>query len=262
MNKNIERVNSIMNNGTETNEFIKMMTMPDDEFKKVYDVFKENMEEAFDTKEYREQVINLMKNYPSGNIDGELAAMEDAIKDFTTSINEDEELSKEKKDVLSLVINKSFSSLSKIMENPRNMVKVKVQRLKDSIKLPTYAHPTDAGADIAAAETVTIEPNSTTLVPTGLKFAIPKGYEISIRPRSGLSLNTPLRIANSPATIDAQYRGEVKIIMTNTGDKPYTINEGDRIAQAIINPVPMIEWEEVSILDSTDRNDKGFGSTG
>jgi len=94
-----------------------------------------------------------------------------------------------------------------------------------------------------------------------LRLAIPKGYEIQVRPRSGLSLKTNLRIANAPGTIDADYRGELCILMSNIGTKPYTINAGDKVAQLVIAPTPMMVFEETSISTETDRGEGGFGST-
>ena len=129
--------------------------------------------------------------------------------------------------------------------------------------MPSYAHDGDAGADIRAslAEPMTIEPHTWKAVPTGLFANIPYGYEIQIRPRSGLSLKTNLRIANAPGTIDAEYRGEVGVIVENTGNLTATISKGDKIAQMVVMPVPMIKWEEVDELSQTSRGEGGYGST-
>ena len=105
---------------------------------------------------------------------------------------------------------------------------------------------------------------SAKIVKTGIAVAIPAGYEIQIRPRSGLSLKSKLRIANAPGTIDTEYRGEIGIIMTNTGDVPYVIDKGMKIAQMVIAPTPMIKWNEVTTVEelgTTDRGADGFGST-
>ena len=127
--------------------------------------------------------------------------------------------------------------------------------------IPEYAHVTDAGADIYAIEDMAVKPHTTVLVRTGLKVAIPTGYEIQIRPRSGMSLKTTMRIANTPGTIDAGYRGEVCVIMENTGNLTYNISKGDKVAQMVITPVPMINWIETNELDNADRGEGGFGST-
>lgn len=145
-----------------------------------------------------------------------------------------------------------------------NNIRVRVKKLREDAVIPEYKTPGAAGFDLVAAEDVTINAGETVTVPTGLAFEIPEGYELQIRPRSGLSLKTPLRIANSPGTIDSDYRGEVKIIVTNTGqcDDYYNIYKGDRIAQGVIVPVMRAEFKEVDELSETSRGYGGFGSTG
>lgn len=146
----------------------------------------------------------------------------------------------------------------------RENVEVFVELCREDVQIPQYAREGDAGMDIRAAETVVIAPKKTVLIPTGLKVAIPDGYEIQVRPRSGLSLKTPLRVANSPGTIDAGYRDEVCIIMQNTSDdSEFTIEKGDRVAQFVLQKVPRICFTHVeSVKDiGTDRGG-GFGSTG
>jgi dUTP pyrophosphatase len=159
------------------------------------------------------------------------------------------------------------------------IVDIKIELCREGAVFPRYANPYDAGMDIYAAEDCLIKPGETVPVPTGLKLAIPPGYEVQIRPRSGISLKTLLRIPNSPATIDSGYRGEVMVIMHNlaTGspDKVYTlkdegnpqgsylIKKGDRIAQMVLSKVPRIRWEQVDDVKrfGTDRGG-GFGSSG
>lgn len=140
-------------------------------------------------------------------------------------------------------------------------IKVKViNKSKDD--LPVYTTSGSAGMDIRSNENITLEPGQTQVIKTGLFMAIPKGYEIQVRPRSGLSLNTKLRVANSPGTIDSDYRGEVGVILDNIGDTTITFFSGERIAQLVLQEVLQIEWDEVESLDETDRAEKGFGSTG
>ena len=115
---------------------------------------------------------------------------------------------------------------------------------------------------ILSQKPIEIEPGETKLLQTGLKFEIPHGFELQIRPRSGLSLKTKLRVANAPGTIDSDYRGEVAVIMTNTGKETVTINHGDRIAQAVLSPVYQMEFVECDDLLETERGNGGFGSTG
>lgn len=134
----------------------------------------------------------------------------------------------------------------------------------EDIPLPQYETDHAAGMDVRAAvtEPVTLQPGERTLVPTGLRIALPAGFEAQIRPRSGLAIKHGLSLLNSPGTIDADYRGEIRIIIANLGQKPYTIERGDRIAQMIIAPVTRAEWDVVSELQDTARGEGGFGSTG
>lgn len=141
-------------------------------------------------------------------------------------------------------------------------MKVKIKRLNDNAVIPQYATPGAAGFDLHASENRTIFPGETALVPTGLSIEIPNGYEMQVRPRSGVSLKTGLRVANSPGTVDSDYRGEVCIIMHNTGDAGLDIFSGDRIAQGVICPVLQVSFEEVDDLSDTKRGSGGFGSTG
>lgn len=158
-------------------------------------------------------------------------------------------------------------------------VKIYLEVCREDAIVPTYANEGDSGMDVYAAEDVVIEPGQTVIVPTGIKLAIPKGYEIQVRPRSGISYKTPLRISNSPGTIDSGYRDELGIIMSNTSEKSdyslteinssgnkkgtYKINKGDRIAQIVLQIVPRINFIKVDSVKEigTDRGG-GFGSTG
>lgn len=142
-------------------------------------------------------------------------------------------------------------------------VTVYIEICREDVKLPQYANLFDAGMDVSAAEDVKLFPNKTVVIPTGLKVAIPEGYEIQVRPRSGLSLKTPLRIANAPGTIDTYFRNEIGIIVTNTDGAFYHIKKGDRIAQIVLSEVPRIKWEQVNDI-TIIKGDRGggFGSTG
>ena len=183
----------------------------------------------------------------------------------------------------------------------QKQIKVYVERCKENVVLPAYANPGDAGMDVCAAEDIIIHPGECKVIPTGLKIGIPEGYEVQVRPRSGLSLHTPLRVANAPGTIDSGYRNEVGILMHNTScpdctslskrhvpDHPtdvslditmeqtqwsldtkgnqkgtYIIQKGDRIAQLILMPILHLQWEEIDDI-SAIKGDRGggFGSTG
>lgn len=146
-------------------------------------------------------------------------------------------------------------------------VQVKVFVCRDGVSLPEYANIGDAGMDVRASEDIVINPGETRVVPTGLRMVIPCGYEIQVRPRSGMSLKTPLRVANTPGTIDSGYRGEIGVILWNSSDSlSYTINKGDRIAQIVMCryvEMSLTEVDEETILKcSSKRGTGGFGSTG
>ena len=145
-------------------------------------------------------------------------------------------------------------------------VQVPVLRLPHGadLSLPTYATPFSAGVDLRAAidQTMVLPPLGRTAVPTGLAVALPEGYEAQVRPRSGLALNEGVTVLNSPGTIDADYRGEIKVILINLSHRPFAIERGQRIAQLIVAPVVQIEWSEVHMLEKTERGAGGHGSTG
>ena len=130
--------------------------------------------------------------------------------------------------------------------------------------LPQYATPLSAGMDLRAnLETpITIQPGQRLLVPTGLYIALPEGYEAQIRPRSGLAIKHGITVLNSPGTIDADYRGEINIILVNLSEKPFTIEDGERIAQMVVARHDRAEWVETTVLDETQRGRGGFGHTG
>jgi dUTP pyrophosphatase len=145
-------------------------------------------------------------------------------------------------------------------------VPVRVRRLvhNQDLPLPTYATDGAAGMDLqaAVAAPVTIAPGQRVLIPTGLAIALPPGYELQIRPRSGLALRNGIVLPNSPGTIDEDYRGEIQVIVMNAGSEAFVVERGTRIAQAVLAPVVRAGWEEVADLDVTARNEGGFGSTG
>jgi dUTP pyrophosphatase len=145
-------------------------------------------------------------------------------------------------------------------------VEVAVIRLPHAadLPLPAYATADAAGMDLlaAVAAPVAIPPGGRALIPTGLAIALPSGYELQVRPRSGLALRHGIVLPNSPGTIDADYRGEVQVIVMNAGEIPFTVERGMRIAQAVLAPVVRVAWREATTLDATARGTGGFGSTG
>lgn len=147
---------------------------------------------------------------------------------------------------------------------PSDKVEIRVKRLNNGagLPLPVYASAGAAGMDICAAEAITLKPGKRAAVPTGFAFAIPHGYEIQVRPRSGLALKNGITCLNTPGTIDCDYRGEVKVILANLGDEEFAIQRGDRIAQLVVAAAPQATISEVDHLDETARGAGGFGSTG
>lgn len=241
-------------------QLFQLIDLPDAKFDQIYPQLQSMAETTFKSGAFQKDVLQNLTVYKASNevdIEAERATVEELIKE----IKEDDTLSANKQAFLISILEAATLSVYDLMQNPRERVEVKIQLISSTAKIPTYAHPTDAGADIFANETVVFEPGETKIVPTGIKVAIPAGYEIQIRPRSGMSLKTGMRIANAPGTIDSDYRGEVGVIMTNTFNSKWTIMSGDKIAQMVIAPVPMIKWIETDNLDETERGEGGFGST-
>lgn len=138
------------------------------------------------------------------------------------------------------------------------------QKLNHSFGLPTYSTPGSAGMDLRAniTDTFILKAGERTVIGTGLFIALPEGYELQVRPRSGLALKHGVTVLNTPGCVDADYRGEIGVILINHSKEDFVINPGDRIAQAIVTNVEQVEWNEVIELDETERGSGGFGSTG
>ena len=147
---------------------------------------------------------------------------------------------------------------------PSPEIAIRLKRLPHGadLPLPAYATAHAAGLDVVAAEALTLAPGARHAVATGFAIAIPEGYEVQVRPRSGLALKHGITCLNTPGTIDADYRGEVKVILANLGTEPFAIGRGDRIAQLVPAPVQQARFAEVDELDETARGAGGFGSTG
>lgn len=143
-------------------------------------------------------------------------------------------------------------------------MKLQILRLSHSadLPLPSYATPGSAGMDLRSAEALTLKPGARALVGTGIAIALPPNFEAQVRPRSGLAVKHGVTVLNSPGTIDADYRGEIKVPLINLGTEDFVIARGDRIAQMVVAPVTMAELIEVDVLDETVRGAGGFGSSG
>ena len=144
------------------------------------------------------------------------------------------------------------------------MVKVLIKKLDPTVQLPEYKTSGASGMDLTAftEKPINVKPKTSSLVPTGLSIAFHENYEIQIRPRSGLAAKNNITVLNTPGTIDSDYRGEIKVIIYNHGNKDFEINNGDRIAQMVLSPIVKIEFEETDNLPETVRGERGFGSTG
>ncbi len=144
------------------------------------------------------------------------------------------------------------------------MVKILIKRLSSKVTMPQYKTIGSSGMDIAAFldNEILIKPSEKKIIPTGVKLKIPKGYEVQIRPRSGLAANNDITVLNTPGTIDSDYRGEIKVILFNHGKNIFKVENGLRIAQMVLCPVIEANLSEVEIIDETERGEGGFGSTG
>lgn len=139
---------------------------------------------------------------------------------------------------------------------------VKIKKLTPDAHTPQYAHFGDSGADLLATETAVLKPLERTAVGTGLSAEVPQGFELQVRPKSGLAIKSGLTVLNTPGTIDFGYRGEIKVILINLSNEEYTVEKGQKVAQLVVCPVAYAEFKEVDELSDTSRGEGGFGSTG
>jgi len=144
------------------------------------------------------------------------------------------------------------------------MTEILIKRLSKEVSLPKYETNGSSGMDLAANidANINIDPGKTAIIPTGLALSIPKGFEVQIRPRSGLAAKQKITVLNTPGTIDADYRGEIKVILINLGHEPFEVEKGLRIAQMVVCPIVQAQLKEVDDLNETERGKGGFGSTG
>ena len=144
------------------------------------------------------------------------------------------------------------------------MIKILIKRLSKQVSLPKYETSGSSGMDLAANidTNINIDPGKSAIIPTGLALSIPKGFEVQIRPRSGLAAKQKISVLNTPGTIDADYRGEIKVILINLGEEPFKVEKGLRVAQMVVCPIVQAQLKEVDDLSETERGKGGFGSTG
>lgn len=240
--------------------FSEILSQPDSTFDSIYPTLLNRIKTVFDSPLFQKNVLSTLEMAPITDLSKEKTN----IKNLLDEVDKDESLSENKKNFIHLLLEGTVNAIEQLIDYDRELIPVKIYKLNPEANLPRYAHNSDAGADVESIETVIVPAHQTIIAKTGIAVGIPSGYEIQLRPRSGISAKTNLRIANSVATIDSGYTGEIGVIITNIGDEDYTINKGDKIAQMLIAETPMIKWEEVSSIEElgeTERGANGYGST-
>ena len=257
------------------NQFVEafedLFKMEDEELERAKPTIEQNLLQSLSGPAAMETINEYFKQcdlmgYSLDDYKKDIEMGRSVIYDMMESVKEAYQNSQVKCEIVDMVTAalESFQSLVTLQLAGRDNPYVGIELLQENAKLPTYAHDGDQGADIYCPETTVIPANARGfMVHTGLKLLIPFGWAIAIRPRSGMSKNTPLRISNSPATIDQQYRGEICILFDNLSDKPYEIKEGERIAQFILEKNYHANYTQVdSVEPDTERGEGGFGSSG
>lgn len=264
------------------------MMLPEDEFALVHEYILNELEKSLNSMD--DKLLMLQAMNASGI---KVEDLEDLLQEIVDTVSEEMKghFSPQKIDFLVRFMSTIMNALMDAEGIAKRIITVPIELAHEDAKLPAYAKPGDAGLDVYAIEDIEIKPGETKIIPTGIKIALPLGYEVQVRPRSGLSVKTPLRIANSPGTIDANYRGEIGVIVHNTEPKikdleyerefndrglpkgiklksiefgaGYTITKGMRFAQIVLNEVPSIAFLEVSnVGEIGESRESGFGGTG
>ena len=260
-----------------------LLSLDDENFEKLAGLYLLEMQKSLSSPQVQTTMAQMLNS--------EGITLEQLRQDFDNHISKiDSELgdilSDKKKDFLRQVMIVVYNSIAETEGISKKIIQIPIEKCHDNAKIPVYANLTDAGADLYAVEDIIINPGETVLVPTGLKVAIPRGYEIQVRPKSGRALKTKMRVANSPGTIDAGYRDEIKVIIDNIEPpfkdikyhfddegkviidsilhgSSYSISKGDKFAQLVLNEVPKMDFVEVeSVSKYTGNRGGGFGSTG
>lgn len=259
-----------------------LLALPEDQFALLAPVFLEEMEHGYNdpaTQLVLVQMYNL-QGVKEEDLREEYFKLADAIDEVA------DQFSAQKRDFLKQMLFLNLNVMAAAEGIAKRIINIPIELCHPNAKMPAYAHLTDAGMDIYALEDITIAPGETVLVPTGIKVALPAGYELQVRPKSGRCLKTKLRVANTPGTIDAGYRDEIGVIIDNIdapirkihipynnrpltiGDiefgQSYTIGKGEKFAQLVLSEVPKVAWYQVdSVTNAEGENRKGgFGSTG
>ena len=264
-------------------QFSVMLNLPDDQFEPLKPVVLDSLERSFNTPEVR---LNFARALNSMELN--LEDLEDFLNGMILALQDSalHNLSKTKIDFLTSIIGILHNAFTASEGISKRIIKVPIEKCDNRAKAPTYANTTDSGMDVYALEDITIAPGETKLIPIGIKVALPRGYELQVRPKSGRSLKSKLRIANTPGTIDAGYRDEIGIIVENIepviSDISYeyddegnlkitsidfgsshTIGAGEKFAQLVLAEVPKASWLQVdSVAEIGEDRGGGFGSTG
>ena len=264
-------------------EIAALLSLPDDKFEVLAPITLESIQKNFDEPTTQ---MNLCVAFNLSNI--KLEDLEEISTAFVENLEKSNlySVSESKISFMKQVFGTILNSLAASQGVARRIIKVPIEKCHEDAKAPVYAHVTDSGMDVYALEDITINPGETKLVPIGIKVAIPNGYELQVRPKSGRSLKTKLRIANTPGTIDAGYRDEIGIIVENIEPKiadisygfnakgetviksiehgkSYTIGKGEKFAQLVLTEIPKVSWYKVdSVLELGEDRGGGFGSTG
>ena len=271
-----------------------LLSLPDNQFALVAPAFIEELEKSYNTANTQMLMVQAMNaaGRHVEDIEEEYLALCDIIDNQTAK-----QLTAPKRDFLKQIIGITYNSIAGMDGIAKKTINIPIEYCHPDAQMPAYAHPSDAGMDVFALEEITINPGETKLIPLGIKVAIPLGYELQVRPKSGRCLKTKLRVANAPGTIDAGYRDEVGVIIENVdppiraihprttilhadgdmqsirqepiteGDiefgSPYTIGKGEKFAQLVLSEVPKACWIEVEhVADLGENRGGGFGSTG
>lgn len=268
-------------NGEIMQQFASLMNLPDEQFKLVAPTILDSIERSLNTPESR---LLFVQSLQSAGLKGE-DIEEQFLKGIIELDEKESDLSQIKRDFFKNFLSIFLNAVNETEGVAKRTVRIPFEKLDETVKTPAYAHLTDSGLDVFAVEEMTINPGETVLMPTGIKVAIPNGYELQVRPKSGRALKTKLRIANTPGTIDAGYRDEIKIIVENIEPaikdityefddnggihitsilhgSSYTIGKGEKFAQLVLMEVPKAAFYEVESIGNEDDRGGGFGSTG
>ena len=261
-------------------EIAVLLTMPEDQFALIAPVFLHELEKSFNNVNDQMTMVQAMNvaGIKAEDAEKEYLAICEALENQMADI-----LSAQKRDFVKQMLAITYNAVSEAEGVAKRHILIPIEYCREDAKMPTYAHLTDAGMDIYLTEDVTIHPGETKLIPTGIKVALPFGYELQVRPKSGRSLKSKLRIANTPGTIDAGYRDEIGIIVDNidpvirhadmddTGrlcnvlwGSDITLSKGEKIAQLVLSEVPKAVFYEVESISTIENDGRkgGFGSTG